>query len=78
MDHVLPPPAAGDWSVVEVPSKATFIFHRQPLTTRTRRHCNCANDLRLLSDLVLGVPSLTIDHRIMLDVEFVLGLALLS
>jgi hypothetical protein len=51
---------------------------RQPLIEGAQRHCNCANDLRWLSDLVLGCPPLATDHRIMLDVEFVLGLALLS
>lgn len=72
-----PPRAIGD--VGEVPL-ATLILRRQPLTTRARgiATAQMTCDYSVLSDLVLGFPPPVTDHRIMLDVEFVLGLALLS
>lgn len=77
MGHLTSPPAAGDWSVDKVPHGD---LHFAPSATHNTSPAalHRANDLRLLSDLVLGWSSLAIDHRIMLDVEFVLGLALLS
>lgn len=47
---------------------------RQPLKTRGPPHCNLLNDLRLLLQICAGGIPPAIDHRIMLDVEFVLSL----
>jgi hypothetical protein len=67
------PPPADHWKSVKVPH-AQLILHQQPLTTRAHR-----NVLRGYSSRsCAGDPLLVIDHRIMLDVEFVPGPSLLS